>query len=152
MCGAGDPALGFGGFSVAQAATSRSENCLNQIKAEVDYVSRGVLQWNNPPYNFDDIFSAIQTMFYMATTEGWVDIMRAGQDVPSRPGLAPVQDVNWTYLLRPLYMEYLYVEFVCKCIYVYFTYILDGAGMVDRVSTPTHGIMMSPTRISWAPT
>ena len=32
------------------------------------------------------------------------------------------------YLLRPLYMEYLYVEFVCKCIYVYFTYILDGAG------------------------
>ena len=32
------------------------------------------------------------------------------------------------YLLRPIYMEYLYVEFVCKCIYVYFTYILDGAG------------------------
>ena len=32
------------------------------------------------------------------------------------------------YLLRPLYMEHLYVEFVCKCIYVYFTYILDGAG------------------------
>jgi hypothetical protein len=32
------------------------------------------------------------------------------------------------YLLRPLYMEYLYVEFVCKCIYVYFTYILAGAG------------------------
>ena len=31
------------------------------------------------------------------------------------------------YLLRPIYMEYLYVEFVCKCIYVYFTYILDGA-------------------------
>ena len=38
--------------------------------------------------------------------------------------------VEWVhlYLLRPLYMEYLYVEFVCKCIYVYFTYILDGAG------------------------
>ena len=32
------------------------------------------------------------------------------------------------YLLRPIYMEYSYVEFVCKCIYVYFTYILDGAG------------------------
>ena len=60
-------------------------------------MSRGVLQWNNPPYNFDDIFSAIQTMFYMATTEGWVDIMRAGQDVALRPGLAPVRDVNWTY-------------------------------------------------------
>ena len=36
-----------------------------------------------------------------------------------------------TYLLRPIYMEYLYVEFVCKCIYVYFTYILDGAGTVS---------------------
>ena len=35
---------------------------------------------------------------------------------------------NLAYLLRPIYMEYLYVEFVCKCIYVYFTYILDGAG------------------------
>ena len=33
------------------------------------------------------------------------------------------------YLLRPKYMEDLYVEFVCKCIYVHFTYILDGAGM-----------------------
>jgi hypothetical protein len=29
-------------------------------------------------------------------------------------------------------MEYLCVEFVCKCIYVYFTYILDGAGMEAR--------------------
>ena len=25
-------------------------------------------------------------------------------------------------------MEYSYVEFVCTCIYVYFTYVLDGAG------------------------
>jgi hypothetical protein len=33
------------------------------------------------------------------------------------------------YLLHIIYMEYLYVEFVCKCIYVYFTYILDGAGI-----------------------
>ena len=32
------------------------------------------------------------------------------------------------YLLRPIYMEDLYVEFVCECIYVYVTYILDGAG------------------------
>ena len=37
-------------------------------------------------------------------------------------------DMIMQYLLRPLYMEYLYVEFVCKCIHVYFTYILDGAG------------------------
>ena len=38
------------------------------------------------------------------------------------------------YLLRPIYMEYLYVEFVCKCIYVYFTYILDGAGTCRSTS------------------
>ena len=39
------------------------------------------------------------------------------------------------YLLRPIYMEYLYVEFVCKCIYVYLTYILDGEGtMLPRSS------------------
>ena len=37
---------------------------------------------------------------------------------------------NLAYLLRPIYMEYLYVEFVCKCIHLYFTYILDGAGML----------------------
>ena len=39
------------------------------------------------------------------------------------------------YLLRPSYMEYLYVEFVCKCIYVYFTYILDGAGTSTTASS-----------------
>ena len=54
---------------------------------------------------------------------------------PVRSGLSFEEGVmsfitvhNMMYLLRPLYMEYLYVEFVCKCIYVYFTYILYGAG------------------------
>ena len=32
------------------------------------------------------------------------------------------------YLLRPIYMEDPYVEFVCERIYVYVAYILDGAG------------------------
>ena len=44
------------------------------------------------------------------------------------PNLSEQPDDLSPYLLRPIYMEYLYVEFVCKCIYVYFTYILDGAG------------------------
>ena len=45
-------------------------------------------------------------------------------------------DPGWTEcLLRPIYMEYSYVEFVCKCIYVYFTYILDGAGMSNAQIT-----------------
>ena len=33
-------------------------------------------------------------MFYMATTEGWVDIMHAGMDVPARIGLPPARDNN----------------------------------------------------------
>ena len=49
-----------------------------------------------------------------------------------------------TYLLRPLYMEYLYVEFVCKCIYVYFTYMLDGAGMHEpRMSLRLNALPMA---------
>ena len=74
---------------------------------------------------------------------GWAKI-KLPQVRPSllegKPGMAATRTQNFlrarhkklrpsrTYLLRPLYMEYLYVEFVCKCIYVYFTYILDGAG------------------------
>ena len=48
--------------------------------------------------------------------------------LPKPPPGLQVASLQLEYLLRPLYMEYIYVEFVCKCIYVYFTYILDGAG------------------------
>ena len=52
------------------------------------------------------------------------------------------------YLLRPLYMNYLYVAFVCKCLYVCFTYILDGAGISQRTSSggrswPSNGCFTS---------
>ena len=63
---------------------------------------------------------------------------------PSKFSAAKADTANKTYdaflmyLLRPLYMEYLYVEFVCKCIYVYFTYILDGAGTPAHTHTGTH--------------
>jgi hypothetical protein len=76
---------------------ARTKSCLIQVEQEVLRVSNGTLEWANPPFNFDNIFSGVQTMFYMATTEGWVDIMRSGQDVVHRPGLAPVEGVSWSY-------------------------------------------------------
>lgn len=81
------------------ANTSRTEACYVQVKREVFLKSNGTMRWANPPYNFDSIASAVQTMFYMATTEGWVDIMHSGQDVPDRPGLAPLESYNWTYCI-----------------------------------------------------
>ena len=31
--------------------------------------------WQNPPYNFDDIFQAMKTLFYLAIGGGWLEIM-----------------------------------------------------------------------------
>eukprot|EP01046_Picozoa_sp_COSAG06_P077611 COSAG06_NODE_25355_length_639_cov_0.777778_1_plen_164_part_01 len=98
-CCPGDPKDGFGGVGLDLSYTSRTEACHEQVQREVELVSNGVLHWVNPPYNFDRIDYGVQTMFYMATTEGWVDIMHSGQDTPSRPGLAPVQDYNWFYCI-----------------------------------------------------
>lgn len=33
--------------------------------------------WENPPYHFDNIFAATQTLFYVALVSGWLDIMDA---------------------------------------------------------------------------
>eukprot|EP01044_Picomonas_judraskeda_P011840 COSAG03_NODE_1649_length_3719_cov_6.927348_2_plen_477_part_00 len=63
--------------------------------------------------------------------QNFVDFAEYGSLAPGK-AMMTVQycagHLHARYLLRPSYMEYLYVEFVCKCIYVYFTYILDGAG------------------------
>lgn len=36
--------------------------------------------WINWDYNFDNIINAMVTLFVLATTEGWIDIMRQGTD------------------------------------------------------------------------
>jgi hypothetical protein len=44
----------------------------------------GVGQWvPMSPYSFDNVFSALQSLFEMSTTEGWVDLMYAGIDTSS---------------------------------------------------------------------
>ena len=50
--------------------------------------------WINPPYSFDNVFSAIKALFICSTTEGWIDIMHSGQDVTTiyQP---PVRDAEW---------------------------------------------------------
>ena len=79
-----------------------SPECQTHLRQEVYNKSGGMVSWRNPAFNFDSIGSAIKTMFYMATTEGWVTIMWAGQDVPERPGLPPVKDLSygmWVYFV-----------------------------------------------------
>jgi Ca2+-binding EF-hand superfamily protein len=64
--------------------------------------------WENPPYNFDNIFSALRTLFVCSTTEGWIDIMHSGMDVTAtldtdQPELgfytAPKQDASYGFAL-----------------------------------------------------
>ena len=72
-----------------------SKLCLDTVTTQVDQLSNGMLEWANPAYNFDSIQNAVQAMFYMSTTEGWVSIMHAGMDTPIQPGLPPVYQRNW---------------------------------------------------------
>jgi len=72
-----------------------SKACLDQVTEQVSLASNGTLQWSNPAYNFDSIQAATKTMFFMATTEGWVEIMNCGMDVPHRAGLPPIQNAAW---------------------------------------------------------
>lgn len=79
--------------------TSDDFESLNRVAC----IEQGGL-WENPPYNFDDVFSAMRTLFICSTTEGWIDIMHAGMDVtatldPDDPeGIyftAPEQDASY---------------------------------------------------------
>lgn len=38
--------------------------------------------WYNRKANFDNSLSAIQTLFEMSTTEGWIEVMWDGVDSP----------------------------------------------------------------------
>ena len=54
--------------------------------------------WDNPPYNFDNIFQAFKSLFIVSTLEGWIDIMHAGMDVNGE-GNAPITDNQYNNFL-----------------------------------------------------
>ncbi|CDW82905.1 voltage-gated ion channel superfamily [Stylonychia lemnae] len=47
---------------------------VNQIQNKWDCINFGA-NWINKPYSFDNIFQAMKTLFQMATTSGWSDVM-----------------------------------------------------------------------------
>lgn len=36
--------------------------------------------WANPPFSFDNVGAGIMTLFEVATTEGWLDVLNAATD------------------------------------------------------------------------
>jgi hypothetical protein len=60
---------------------------LNKIHCDAAYPAGA---WVNPPYSFDNLGQSLITLFYCATTEGWVDIMHSGMDAPDEIGSAPL--------------------------------------------------------------
>ena len=37
--------------------------------------------WENPPYNFDDFFAGLRTLYFCSNGGGWIDIIQSGMDV-----------------------------------------------------------------------
>jgi hypothetical protein len=61
---------------------------LNKIHCDATYPAGA---WVNPPYSFDNLGQSLITLFYCATTEGWVDIMHTGMDAPDDIGPGPLK-------------------------------------------------------------
>lgn len=47
---------------------------LNSVDTKIDCLDLGG-DWINSPFNFDNILVAMQTLFILSTTEGWIDRM-----------------------------------------------------------------------------
>ena len=51
--------------------------------------------WKSKPYSFNNFFAGFLTLWEMATTEGWLDVMAALTDAPSNfPGVTPLPNLN----------------------------------------------------------
>jgi voltage-dependent calcium channel T type alpha-1G len=61
-------------------------------------------EWINPGANFDNVVTSFETLFAVATTEGWVEIMWRGTDAAGQ-NLQPILDFNlWMTLYFISYM------------------------------------------------
>jgi Ca2+-binding EF-hand superfamily protein len=54
--------------------------------------------WENPPYNFDDFFQALKTLFLCAQMGGWEDVIETGMSV-TEVWEAPERDASRVYVL-----------------------------------------------------
>ena len=54
--------------------------------------------WQNRPWSFDDIFSAMKALFQMATTSGWSDIMFASINT-TQIDYVPIKNNNLYWIL-----------------------------------------------------
>ena len=63
------------------------ENISGDVKTKWECLDGGG-EWVTRPDNFDDVFSAMMTLFTAVTTEGWASIMWSGVD-STKPNLVP---------------------------------------------------------------
>merc|ERR1711871_1791676 len=80
-------------FDPVQKRLVETESDLNQL----DCKKLGGL-WDNPPYNFDNVFQAFKALFIVSTLEGWIDVMHAGMDCAGE-GNAPITDNQYNNFL-----------------------------------------------------
>jgi hypothetical protein len=50
--------------------------------------------WSSKPYSFNNYFAGFLTLWEMATTEGWLDVMAGLTDSSSFPGVTPLPNLN----------------------------------------------------------
>ena len=106
-------------------------------------------QWENPPYNFDDIVSAMRTLFVLSTTEGWIEIMHAGMDVTGQLDgdgpfyIAPVQDASYGNAL-------FFVAFILICTF-FITNIFIGV-LVNFFGQADGTLLMTESQQEWEET
>jgi len=59
--------------------------------------TQGLGVWHNAQSNFDNVFTAMMTLFEMSTTEGWLQVMASTIDSLGSPGLTPLPNTNPGY-------------------------------------------------------
>ena len=72
---------------------------LEEVSNKTQCLARDGTLWSNPPYNFDNIFSAFVALYYMCINSGWAEIMESTLDI-SGLDQSPVENASsefWVY-------------------------------------------------------
>lgn len=86
----------FEGAAAAEYSTVWTNGTAPTSKVLCDYYGA---EWDEAvPQNFNNIVSAMGTLFEMSTTEGWVDIMYAGVDATA-VDMQPIRDIGFGWTL-----------------------------------------------------